>query len=77
MFAPPNRYLTPEEYLALEADSQVRHEYIDGQVYTMARGSKAHNLISLNIAVGLLAQLTAPCQTFMVDMKVMSQFPSQ
>ncbi|MBE9175512.1 Uma2 family endonuclease [Synechocystis salina LEGE 06155] len=77
MYASPNRYLTPEEYLALEADSQVRHEYLDGHAYTMARGSKAHNLISLNIAVGLPAQLKAPCQTFMADMKVMSQFPSQ
>jgi Uma2 family endonuclease len=73
MYASPNRYLTPDEYLALEASSQVKHEYIDGHAYAMAGGSKAHNLISLNIAIGLRAQLTAPCQTFMADMKVMAR----
>jgi Uma2 family endonuclease len=73
MYTPQHPYLTPEEYLALEADSQVRHEYIDGYAYAMAGGSKAHNLISLNIAVELRAQLTAPCQTFMADMKVMAR----
>lgn len=73
MYATPDHYLTPEQYLALEARSDVRHEYIDGQVYAMAGGSKAHNLISLNIAVGLRSQLTPPCQTFMVDMKVMAR----
>jgi Uma2 family endonuclease len=71
MYVLPKRYLTPEEYLTLEAGSQIKHEYIDGRAYAMAGGSKAHNLISLNIAVGLRSQLTAPCQAFMADMKVM------
>jgi Uma2 family endonuclease len=73
MYAAPNPYLTLEEYLAREAHSEVKHEYIDGQAYAMAGGSKAHNLISLNIALGLRSQLTAPCQTFMADMKVMAR----
>ena len=73
MYATPNQYLSSEEYLDLEARSEVKHEYVDGRVYAMAGGSKAHNIISLNIAMGLRSQLTAPCQTFMADMKVMAQ----
>jgi Uma2 family endonuclease len=69
----PDRPLTPEEYLILEAQGVVKHEYIDGYVHAMAGASKAHNLISLNIATGLRSQLTTPCQTFMADMKVMAR----
>jgi len=41
-----NNFLTPEEYLAWEAEQQVRHEYIDGVVYAMAGGTIAHNDIA-------------------------------
>ena len=33
---------TVEEYLALERQSEERHEYIDGQIYAMAGGSYQH-----------------------------------
>jgi Uma2 family endonuclease len=33
------------EYLEAESRSEVRHEYLDGQVFAMAGGSKAHNII--------------------------------
>jgi len=26
----------PEEYLELERDSEIRHEYLDGEIYEMA-----------------------------------------
>lgn len=29
-------YTTPEDYLSLEADSQCKHEYLDGQIVAMA-----------------------------------------
>lgn len=66
--------LTPEEYLALEETSEVRHEYIDGEIYAMAGGTQAHNLISLNLAVLLRNYLkNSICRTFMSDMKVQLQ----
>jgi len=37
MIASSQLPLTPDEYLQLEADSPVKHEYIDGEVYAMAR----------------------------------------
>ncbi|MEN9424197.1 MAG: hypothetical protein RL122_1580 [Pseudomonadota bacterium] len=46
-------YLSIEDYLAGEKISEIRHEYVDGQVYAMAGGSLKHNLIAANIS-GLL-----------------------
>jgi Uma2 family endonuclease len=59
------------EYLEAESKSEVRHEYLDGQVFAMAGGSKAHNIITLNIASRLRSQLREKsCDVFMSDMKV-------
>ncbi|MGD1854709.1 MAG: Uma2 family endonuclease [Leptolyngbyaceae cyanobacterium] len=41
------QYLTIEDYLQLEAESPIKHEYIDGQVYAMAGASDSHVTISL------------------------------
>jgi Uma2 family endonuclease len=45
--------MTEAEYLAFEAASAVRHEYVQGQVYVQAGASPKHNLIVANL-VGLL-----------------------
>jgi Uma2 family endonuclease len=44
------RDLSLEEYLEGEQRSEVRHEYVTGQVYAMVGASRAHNTISLNLA---------------------------
>lgn len=36
------RFITPQEYLEGELRSEVRHEYVDGQVYAMVGASRAH-----------------------------------
>ena len=43
--------LSEADYLDDEGASQVRHEYVAGEVFAMAGVSKAHNIISLNLAV--------------------------
>lgn len=48
----PRRY-TPEEYVALERASEVRHEYVAGQVFAMAGASISHNLIKGNLVAAL------------------------
>ncbi|SMF93435.1 Endonuclease, Uma2 family (restriction endonuclease fold) [Methylomagnum ishizawai] len=63
--------LSEAEYLALEAQSRVRHEYVDGQVYAMAGGSQRHNRIALNVASSLLSALRGkPYRVFMSDVKL-------
>ncbi len=49
-------YLTPEEYLALEAESDVRHEYVNGEMLAMVGGTDWHNAIVFNMAVQLQPQ---------------------
>ncbi|RYY18192.1 MAG: Uma2 family endonuclease [Cytophagaceae bacterium] len=51
------RHYTPAEYFALEAQSDVRHEYFAGEVFAMAGASKAHNLLTQNMALSLRASL--------------------
>ncbi|QIZ73374.1 Uma2 family endonuclease [Oxynema aestuarii] len=64
-------YITPEEYLELERQSEIKHEYIDGQIYAMAGTTKAHNAISINLAMLFREKLrNSTCQTFMADVKV-------
>jgi Uma2 family endonuclease len=63
--------LTEADYLALEESSDLRHEYVAGEVYAMTGGSQRHNRIALNIASRLLAALSGrPCQVFMSDVKL-------
>ena len=40
--------LSADVYLSGEIDSDIRHEYVDGEVYAMAGAPDAHNLIALN-----------------------------
>lgn len=61
------------EYLALERESEERHEYLDGQIYAMAGESPEHGAICTNLGGQLYAQLRGrPCQVFSKDMKVRS-----
>ncbi|WP_072620927.1 Uma2 family endonuclease [Spirulina major] len=64
-------HLTPEDYLAQERHSEIKHEYINGEVYAMAGTTKTHNTISLNTAMLLRMGLrSSQCETFMADVKV-------
>ncbi len=64
-------YLTVEEYLKAEESSEIRYEYLGGQVFAMSGGSKEHNLITLNIASRLRSHVRGgSCSVFMSDMKV-------
>jgi Uma2 family endonuclease len=63
--------LTPEDYLAFEAEALEKHEYVDGEIYAMTGTTVKHNRISLNLAFALKQHLTGqPCETFMADLKV-------
>lgn len=66
-----HRLLTVEEYLAREAASPVRHEYVAGRIHAMAGEKRRHNRIALNIASHLLAAIgDGPCRVAMENVKV-------
>ncbi|MDC0831919.1 Uma2 family endonuclease [Geitlerinema sp. CS-897] len=72
MIAQPDRiHLTPEEYLAAERDSPIKHEYHDGEVQAMAGEIDRHNLITGNL-IALIFPVARQhgCQTYSLSMKV-------
>lgn len=66
-----NVVTTPEEYLEGEKHSAVKHEYENGRIHAMVGVSRAHNLITLNLAAALRNRLRgSPCRVFASDIKV-------
>ncbi len=64
-------FITVDEYIGGEQVSEIRHEYIGGQVYAMSGGSEAHNLLSGNLYAALRAHFRGrSCKVFMADMKL-------
>jgi Uma2 family endonuclease len=62
---------TPQEYLAIERNSEHRAEYVDGEISAMGGASERHNLIVTNIVVEFAQQLkTRPCKVYSNDMRV-------
>lgn len=62
---------TYAEYLALEADSEVRLEFVDGFVYAMAGGTPEHARLAMAIGAELRAALrTKGCVVYSRDLKL-------
>lgn len=63
--------VTVGEYLEAEQDGDVRHEYVYGEVFALAGGSVAHNIIGANV-VRLLGNAAAEseCRVYGSDMKL-------
>jgi Uma2 family endonuclease len=59
-----------EDYLEGEQHAELRHEYVDGQLYAMTGASRAHGLLAVRIAASFDARLPARCAAFTADMKV-------
>ncbi|MFP4061725.1 MAG: Uma2 family endonuclease [Halochromatium sp.] len=70
--------LSVEAYLAGEEGSELRHEYIDGQLYAMTGASDRHGLIVSNLVAGLRPLIRGRgCQLFANDMKVRLRIAGQ
>lgn len=63
--------ISEEEYLRRELVSEIKHEYIDGQVYAMSGASRNHQRISGNVFTAAVNHLRGSlCEAFMSDFKV-------
>jgi len=61
--AAPSRRYTVEEYFALEAQGEAKHEFFDGEVFAMAGASIPHNALALNMATAFKQSLRGrPCK---------------
>lgn len=60
-----DRRYTVAEYMALEEQSDVRHEFFEGEVFAMAGATIRHNTMVLNCALALRAGLRGKsCRVF-------------
>lgn len=77
MITAPQSSLTPNEYLQMEPQSPIKHEYINGEIYAMAGASDAHVTITLNLAALLRAHVRgSSCRVYIADMKVRLEGPN-
>ncbi len=49
--------MSEAEYLAFEEKSKIKHEFMDGEIFSMAGATRKHNLATNNIARVLGNQL--------------------
>src|SRR5262245_47463902 len=69
--APPalHRY-SYEEYLAYERASELKHEYIGGEIVAMAGGSRNHSALAVNVATALRNTRPDGCTVFQSDLRI-------
>jgi Uma2 family endonuclease len=65
------RYYSPAEYLELEVNSDIRHEYINGLIIPMTGGTPDHNQVAGNFyAVLNFALKRQPYRVFVTDQRL-------
>lgn len=70
MFSARRLHHTYEDYLRLERESPVRHEYFDGEIYAMAGGTPEHGLLCAELITLIHAQLPEGCRVMTSDVRV-------
>ncbi|HKS22350.1 MAG TPA: Uma2 family endonuclease [Thermoanaerobaculia bacterium] len=71
MSTPESALVSPTEYLEIERNSEIRHEYVNGRMYEMSGASDAHSLIGWNLIRVLSNQIgDRPCRVYYGDMRV-------
>lgn len=71
MRAPSHHRYTWEQYLALERDSPIKHEFLDGEIYAMAGGTPEHAALGAAVLRDLGAQLKGKsCRPYSSDLSI-------
>lgn len=71
MTAQPKSSLTYPDYLARETASEVKHDFVNGEVYAMAGGTPEHGALTASLARVIGSALEGkPCRTFSSDVRV-------
>jgi Uma2 family endonuclease len=66
-----NDYITEQEYLVDEKDAEIRHEYVDGEIFAVAGTKKNHQRLIMTLASAWYSHLKGtPCEVFSSDIKV-------
>jgi Uma2 family endonuclease len=73
MLVPQDHWVSLEEYHKIEEENpDCKFEYVDGQVYAMAGGSRKHSRIAVNLIIALGVHLRGTsCRVFNSDIHVL------
>ena len=64
---------TPGEYLKMEERSEIRHEFVNGEIWDMSGGTATHNKIAVNLSFALesiIRKNKLPCRSFVNDLRL-------
>lgn len=70
MSSPRHVHYTYAEYLALEDQSAIRHEYLDGEIYAMGGGTPDHAALAAAVIGLLRAGIPVSCRVYTSDLRV-------
>jgi len=71
LVAPAHHRFTFDDYLRVEEDSVIRHEFLDGRIWAMAGGTPAHARICANVITLLNTALsTRRCSVYTTDLRI-------
>lgn len=71
MGEPARRRMTYSDYLAVDATSELKHEFFDGAIVAMAGGTPDHARIPANVTFLLETALRrGPCRSFNSDLRI-------
>jgi Uma2 family endonuclease len=71
MTAAPSTKMSYVEYLAAERVSEVKHQYLGGDVFAMAGGTPEHARLAMSIGRELgIALRDRPCAVFSADLRI-------
>jgi Uma2 family endonuclease len=67
-----------EDYLGGELVSEIKHEYLGGEIHAMAGATNRHNEVATNVTTALAASLRGRrCRAFNSDTKIRIELPRQ
>ena len=59
------------DYVAMDAASETKHEFVNGEIFAMSGGTPEHSRLSVNVQAELRSALRGrPCVTFNSDLRV-------
>lgn len=58
------------EYLALERDSEIKHEFDGGEILAMSGGTARHGALAVKMSTALESTRPAGCTVFQSDMRI-------
>ncbi|HEX6099516.1 MAG TPA: Uma2 family endonuclease [Thermoanaerobaculia bacterium] len=70
MPVPAQRQYSLEEYFGIEEMSSVRHEYLGGEIYAMAGGSRNHNQLAQNLTRAFDGVRARGCRAYLSDVRL-------